>query len=87
MPSDANKHPNNATDKLIKKTLVFKTNHVDTNIKQQIIDFSNSIWNQNSYLYKEKLHTKKHELWWMPHTSSVFSEIFIVLNILMLLKC
>lgn len=43
MPSDANKHPNNATDKLIKKTLVFKTNHVDTNIKQQIIDFSNSI--------------------------------------------
>ena len=59
MPSDVNKHPNNATDKLINKiTLVFNTNCVDTNIKQQITNFSNIILNQNSYLCKEKLHTK-----------------------------
>lgn len=51
MPSDANKHPNYATDKLISTvTLVFNTNCVDTNIKQQIINFSNIILNQNSYL-------------------------------------
>jgi hypothetical protein len=37
---------------------VFKANCVDTNIKQQIINFSNIILNQSSYLYKEKLHTK-----------------------------
>jgi len=59
MPSDANEDPNNTTDKLINTiSLEFKTNCVDTNIKQQIINFSNSILNQNSYLYKEKLHTK-----------------------------
>lgn len=59
MPSDANKHPNNATDKLKNKiTLLFNTTCVDTNIKQQITNFSNIILNQNSYPCKEKLHTK-----------------------------
>jgi hypothetical protein len=59
MPSDANKHPNIATEKLINTIkLVFNTNCVETNTKQQIINFNNIILNQNSYQYKEKLHTK-----------------------------
>jgi len=48
-PSNANKHPHDATDKLINTiTLVFNTNCMDTNIEQQIINFSNIILNQNS---------------------------------------
>lgn len=77
MPSDANKHPNNATDKLINTiTLVLNTNCVDTNIKQQIIYFSNIILNQNSYLYKEKLHMKNMNCDWCPYILSFLWNLY-----------
>jgi hypothetical protein len=57
MPSDANKHPNNATDKLIKTiTLVLNTNRVGTNIKQLTVV---TVFEIKTLTYTKKSYTQK----------------------------
>jgi hypothetical protein len=86
MPPDATTYTNLATDKLINIiTLMFNTKCLDTNIKQQIMNFSNIILNQNYFQYKEKLYTRNRTWDGCPHIN--FFPKFTIYQTQMLLIC